>query len=139
MTQVDAAKAIKTALAEHFADIEDYTCTATLEVADDYRPVAGSPVLLVADDGGTAVIGGPWLVGHDMHRITVRLTAFARGRTEARTTLEAAIEHLLTAKPAGIARIENVPAVLDTKDRETGAYLASITMPVVVRPITATN
>ena len=139
MTQVDAAKAIKTALEDHFAALDPASgVTVTLEVPDDYRPVAGSPVLLVADDGGTAVIGGPWLVGRDMHRITVRLTAFARGRTEARTTLEAGIEQLLTAKPAGIARIENVPAVLDTRDRETGAYLASITMPVVVRPITAT-
>lgn len=137
MSQADAAKAVKTALAAHYADAE-VDVTATLEVPDDYRPVAGSPLLLVADDGGTAVLGGAWLVGRDMHRITLRLTAFARGRTEARDTLQSAIDHLLANRPAEVARIENVPAVLDTRDRETGAYLASITMPVVVRPITAT-
>jgi len=137
MAQPDPAKIIKTALAEHFTDIES-AATATLEVADDYTPVDGEPVLLVADDGGTAVIGGPWMVGSDVHRVTVRLTSFARGRTEARDTLTEAIDYLVASRPAGIARIENVPAVLDTRDRETGAYLASITMPVVVRPITAT-
>lgn len=137
MSQADAAKAVKTALADHFADLEA-DVTVTLEVADDYQPVAGSPVLLVADDGGSSLIGGPWMVGHDMHRITLRLTAFARGRTEARSTLDAAVDHLVANRPAEVARIENVPAVLDTRDRETGAYLASITMPVVVRPITAT-
>lgn len=138
MSQADPAKAVKDALATHFADVEDYTCTVTLEVPDDYQPTAGSPVLLVADDGGSAVLGGAWLVGNDMHRITLRLTAFARGRTEARTVLNTAIDHLVANRPQEVARIENVPAVLDTRDRETGAYLASITMPVVVRPITAT-
>ena len=137
MGQPDPAKIIKTALAAHFTDIES-DATVTLEVPDDYTPVDGEPVLLVADDGGTQVNGGAWMAGRGLLLITLRLTSFARGRTEARDTLTAAIDHLLANHPAGIARIENVPAVLDTRDRETGAYLASITMPVVVRPITAT-
>ena len=69
-----------------------------------------------------------------MLRITIRLTAFAAGRSEARQVLDAAVDELLADRPAGITRIENVPAALDTRDRETGAFLASITMPVIVRP-----
>lgn len=136
MPQRDPAKEIKTALAEHFAD-EDNGWTATLEVADDYRPVAGSPVLLVADDGGAAVNSGAWLAGRGLLQITIRLTAFARGRTEAREVVLAAIDFIQANRPAGISRIENVPAVLDARDPETGAYLASIAAPVVVKPPTA--
>jgi hypothetical protein len=51
--------------------------------------------------------------------------------------LDAALDRLLAERPYEVARIENVPAVLDTRDRETGAYLASIAMPVIVRPPTA--
>ncbi len=134
MPQPDPAKAIKTALAEFFAATDT---AVTLEVPDDHVPTAGEPLLLVADDGGTAVSPGAWMAGRGLLRTTIRLTAFARGRTEARETLAEAIDHLTGTRPAGI-RIENVPAVLDTRDRETGAYLASITMPVVVRPLTAT-
>ena len=58
----------------------------------------------------------------------------AAGRTEARELLDTAVDFLFSNRPAGIVRIENVPAALDTRDRETGAYLASITVPVTVRP-----
>ena len=91
-------------------------------------------MLLVADDGGDQVNPGAWLAGKGLLRITIRLTAFARGRTESRAVMDAAIDQLMANRPAEVARIENVPAVLDTRDRETGAYLASITMPVVVKP-----
>ena len=136
MAQLDPAKAIKNALADFF-DAEDNGWTATLEVPDDYHPVAGSPLLLVADDGGVAVNTGPWLAGRGLLRIVIRLTAFARGRTEAREVVLAAIDFIQANRPAGISRLENIPAVLDTRDQETGAYLASITMPVVVKPPTA--
>lgn len=132
MPQADAAKIIKTALEAHWSD-EDYT--ATLHVADDFNPQPGSPVLLVADDGGSPVTGGAWLARKDMLRITIRMTAFAAGRTEARELLDTAVDFLFSNRPAGIVRIENVPAALDTRDRETGAYLASITVPVTVRPL----
>lgn len=131
MAQLDAAKIIKTALAQAW-DGEQYT--ATLHVEDDFTPQPGSPVLLVADDGGAPVTGGAWLAGKGMLRITIRLTAFAAGRTEARELLDTAVDFLFSDRPAGIVRIENVPAALDTRDRETGAYLASITVPVTVRP-----
>lgn len=136
MAQLDPAKAIKTALADFF-DAEHPDWTATLEVDDDFHPVAGEPVLLVADDGGVAVTTGPWMAGRGLLRITIRLTAFARGRTEARDVVLAAIDFIQANRPAGISRIENVPAVLDTRDPETGAYLASIATAVVVKPPTA--
>lgn len=132
MAQADAAKIIKTALEQHWAE-EPYT--ATLHVEDDFTPQPGSPVLLIADDGGAPVTGGPWLARKDMLRITIRMTAFAAGRTEARELLETGIDFLFSNRPAGIVRIENVPAALDARDRETGAYLASITVPVTVRPL----
>lgn len=132
---MDPARVIKDALEVFFTD---EATEAVLHVDDDFMPVTGSPVLLVADDGGSPVSGGPWLAGRDLMRVTIRLTVFAAGRTEARDTLAAAIGHLLAERPAGIARIENVPPVLDARDRATGAALASITMPVVVRPATAT-
>ena len=134
MAQTDPAKDIKTALVSYFADSD---VTVTLEGADDYTPIDGQPVLLVADDGGTAVNTGAWMAGRGLHRITIRLTAFARGRTEAREVILAAIDHIQANRPAGISRIENVPAVLDTRDPETGAYLASIATAVVVKPPTA--
>lgn len=136
MAQLDPAKAIKIALADFF-DAEHADWTATLEVDDDFHPVAGEPVLLVADDGGVAVTTGPWMAGRGLLRITIRLTAFARGRTEAREVVLAAIDFIQANRPAGISRIENVPAVLDTRDPETGAYLASIATAVVVKPPTA--
>ena len=136
MAQLDPAKAIKNALADFF-DAEHADWTATLEVDDDFHPVAGEPVLLVADDGGVAVNTGPWMAGRGLLRIVIRLTAFARGRTEAREVVNLAIDFIQANRPAGISRLENIPAVLDTRDQETGAYLASITMPVVVKPPTA--
>ena len=137
MAQPDPAKAVKTALADFF-DAEESPVTVTLEVPDDYTPVDGEPLLLVADDGGDQVNAGAWMAGKGLLRITLRLTAFARGRSEARATIGAAADQLLANRPTELVRIENIPAVLETRDRETGAYLASITMPVVVRPITAT-
>ena len=67
-------------------------------------------------------------------RIDIRMTAFAKGRSEARTVLTDAIDIVVTTKPPGICRIENVPAPIEDRDRATGAYLASITMPVLIRP-----
>lgn len=131
MTIPDPAKTVKEALAAAWAE-DQPSWTATLEVADDYQPTAGSPVLLVADDGGAEVNGGAWLVRKGPLQITLRLTAFARGRTEAREVVDAGTDFVLAQKP-GIARVENVSGVLETRDRDTGAYLASITVPVTVR------
>lgn len=129
----DPAKSIKSAIATHWRAVHP-TWTATLEVADDYQPVDGHPTLLVADDGGGMLNGGAWLVRRDLLRVDIRMTAFARGRTEARTVLTDAIDIVVTTRPTGVARVEGLPSPVESKDRATGAYLASVTMPVIVRP-----
>lgn len=131
MAQHDLAKAVKTALADFFDGSE---VAVTLEVPDNYNPLDGQFALLVADDGGDQVNPGAWMAGRGLLRITLRLTAFAPGRTESRAIIDAAIDQLRATRPAELARIENFPAVLDTRDRETGAYLASITLPCLVKP-----
>jgi hypothetical protein len=112
--------------------------TATLHVDDEYQPSDDTPTLLVADDGGPAILPGPWTARRSPRRPVIRLTAFAAGRTKAREVVKAAADWLQTndnRTTAGITRIEDVSEPLTTRDRDTGAYLASITMPCIVRPI----
>lgn len=127
----DYVKTVKTVMAADWvASQPDWA--VTLEVADDYAPVAGHPVLLVADDGGPAVIGGAWMLDGTPYRPVLRMTAFAAGRTEARAVVVEAVKFVKANRP-GIARIESISVPLITKDRETGAWLASVTAPVIVR------
>lgn len=132
MPSPDPAKAIKTALAADWA-ANHPAWTPTLHVDDDFMPATGAPALLVADDGGPRIIGDSWLVRKTPRRPVIRLTAFATGRDEARTVVDAAADYVIAHKP-GISRIEDVSDPLETRDRATGAFLASITMPVIVRP-----
>lgn len=136
MPAADPAKAIKNALAGHWATAHP-TWVAALQVDDTYRPTVGSPTLLVADDGGPAVHSGAWMLRKTMRRPLIRMTAFAKGRDEARATVDEAADWIIANRPAGVTRIEDVSSPLITRDRATGAYLASVTMPVIVRPITA--
>jgi hypothetical protein len=137
MPSPDTAQTIKNSLAAAWATTRP-TWTVTLHVDDDYVPTAGKPTLLVADDGGPPVRSGAWLLRRVPRRPTIRLTAFAKGRDESRLVAAEAADWLIANHPAaGVARIEDVSDPLMTRDRATGAYLASITMPVVVRPITA--
>lgn len=131
MSFPDYAKTVKTALAADWADTQP-DWTATLHVDDDYQPTGGKPVVLVADDGGPAVLPGAWLVGHSPRRTVLRLTAFADGRTEAVNAVSTAADFVVANRP-GIARVEDISTPLVTRDRETGADLASITMPVIVK------
>jgi len=128
----DPAKAIKTALATEWSTTHP-TWTATLHVDDDYTPTAGNPTLLVADDGGPRVVGDSWSVGLTPSRPLIRLTAFAAGRDEAIGCVDAAVVYILANRPVEIARFEDVSNPLVTRDRATGAFLASITVPVIVR------
>lgn len=134
MPSPDPAKAIKNAVAGHWSTTHP-TWTATLHVDDDYKPTPGHPVLLVADDGGPRIRGDSWTVRQLPRRPLIRYTAFATGRDEALGCVDDAVDHILTNRPAGIARIEDVSTPLLTRDRATGAFLASITMPVIVRPL----
>lgn len=136
MPSPDPAKAIKDTVAGHWSTAHP-TWTATLHVDDDYKPDPGKPALLVADDGGPRILGGSWLTRKVPRRTVIRFTAFAVGRDEARTVVDDAVDYILTNRPAAISRIEDVSDLLLTRDRATGAFLASITMPAIVRPITS--
>jgi hypothetical protein len=130
VTSPDTAKAIKTALAADWATAHP-TWGVTLHVDDDYKPTAGHPMLLVAADGGPRIVGDSWAL-RTPRRPAIRLTAFAVGRDEALQVVDTATDFVVVNKP-GIARIEDVPNPLLTRDRATGAFLASITVPVIVR------
>lgn len=132
MPSPDPAKAIKTALATEWTTAHP-TWTATLHVDDDYLPAVGNPTLLVADDGGPRIVGDSWTVGKTPRKPVIRLTAFAVGRDEALECVDAAVDHILAHRPAAISRFEDVTGPLVTRDRKTGALLASITVPVIVR------
>lgn len=136
MPSPDPAKAAQEAVADRWSTVHP-DWTATLHVDDDYMPTAGHPWLLVADDGGPRIFGGAWLVRKVPRRPLLRFTAFAVGRDEARECVDDAVDHILNNRPAAISRIEDVSDLLLTRDRATGAFLASITMPVIVRPITS--
>lgn len=87
----------------------------------NWKPADG-PLLIVADDGGPVVM--PIKSRH-----TLRLTAYAAGRTEARRIATLAAGKLIESRPrpTGVAHISSYPgAVLDAKDKGTGAVLASV-------------
>lgn len=123
----DYAKTVKDALRA-----SDPPFDATLQVDDDYTPVAGSPIVLVADDGGPSMIQDSWLVGSSPQRTVLRMTGFAAGRTEARATVVAAWDVVIAQRP-GIARIEADYTLMLTRDKSTGAWLASAWAPVIIR------
>lgn len=133
MSSPDPAKDIKDAVVEHWSTAHP-DWSATLHVDDDFQPIAGHPLLLVADDGGPRIITGAWLVRKVPRRPTLRFTAFAVGRTEARACVDDAVDFIRLNRPPAITRIEDISDPLVTRDRVTGAFLASITMPCLVRP-----
>jgi hypothetical protein len=141
MPSPDTALAIKTGLAAMWGPGgagPPPRWSAVLHVDDDYVPDDTAPTLLVADDGGPQMLPGAWLLRRSPRRPVIRLTAFAAGRTEARRVVDAAADWLLANhRTAGVTRIEDASEPLTTRDRATGAYLASITMPCIVRPIPA--
>ncbi|TXH18707.1 MAG: hypothetical protein E6R06_26060 [Mycobacterium sp.] len=126
--QADGARMIKDAYAGWLATAYP-TCKAVLEGDADYQPVPDRQQLLVADDGGQ-------LICEVLANPLIRVTAFAKDRTVARDIAAHAAGWIAENRPAGIARVKNVSALLVTKDRATGAYLASFTMPIIVRPTT---
>ena len=114
--------------------------TPTLHVDDNYRPSDAGPQILVADDGGPREwITDYWSTGGRGHprgywrRPLLRLTAFAAGRSTAREVVMTGADWVCAHKSdVGIIRVEDVSDPLLTRDRVTGAYLASVTMPVIV-------
>jgi hypothetical protein len=139
---VDPAKAIKDAMAAHFAaDYPlsaplDFTPSATMEVDDNYDVQTQPPIVLVANDGGGGRrdILGVWDLAYAWRNPTIRITTFAPGRTVAYQMADELSSWIIPNRPTGIARIEDISEILVTRDRETHAFMAWFTMPVIVKP-----
>lgn len=92
--------------------------TVRLSVPDRWTPADGA-LLIIADDGGPAM----WPI---KSRHTVRLTAWAAGRTEARGIAALAAGLLGAGRPPGVLSVDSeMTAILDARDENTGAILAS--------------
>lgn len=89
------------------------------------------PLLIVADDGGPV----RWPI-KSQH--TIRMTAWAAGRTEARRIVALAAGLLGDGRPTGVAHVESgMGGVLDARDKTTGAVLASVLVTVHARTVEA--
>jgi hypothetical protein len=87
------------------------------------------PLLIVADDGGPV----RWPI-KSQH--TIRLTAWAAGRTEARRIVALAAGKLGTGRPDGVVHVNaGMGGILDARDKTTGARLASVLVIVHARTV----
>ncbi|SLJ19010.1 Uncharacterised protein [Mycobacteroides abscessus subsp. massiliense] len=123
--QADIAGAVKEWLAA-----QNIGAQVALAVPANWNPRAGA-LLIVADDGGPVRLPVK-------SRNTIRLTAYAAGRTEARRIAATAAGKLAESnpRPEGIAHVSSdIGAVLDARDKETGAYLGSAVVPVTARTV----
>jgi hypothetical protein len=114
--QADIVPAIKDWLATRVGTVQ-----VRLSVPDKWTPADGA-LLIVADDGGPTM----WPI-KSQH--TIRLTSYAAGRTQAREIVALAAGLLGDGRPAGVANINSdMSSILDARDRNTGAVLASVLM-----------
>lgn len=99
-----------------------------LSVPDRWKPSDGA-LLIVADDGG----GAMWPV-KSSH--TIRLTGWAAGRTAARTVAATAAGLLGDGRPTGVVSVDSqMGSILDARDDNTGAMLASVLITVHARTV----
>ena len=121
--QADITPAIKDWLNERIEDAE-----VRLNVPEKWQPSSGA-ILVVADDGGPT-----WWPIKSQH--TIRLTAYAAGRSEARSVAALAAGLLGEGRPPGVASIDSdMGTILDARDRNTGAMLASILITAHARTV----
>ena len=125
MTRVQAD--IAPAIADWLDDIIT-NAAVRLSVPDKWTPTDGA-LLIVADDGGPAL----WPI---KSRHTIRLTAWADGRTLARGIAAYAAGLLGDGRPTGVANIErDMGTILDARDPNTGAILASVLITAHARTV----
>ena len=99
-----------------------------LNVPEKWKPT-DKAVLVVADDGGPAM----WPI---MSQHTVRLTAYADGRTKARSIVRKACGLLGNGRPVGVHHVaREMGTILDARDQDTGAVLASVLLNVTARTV----
>lgn len=101
-----------------YLDVQNLGAEVRTNVPETWTTENG-PLLIVADDGGSAI----WPV---KSRHTIRLTAWAIGRTQARAIVALAAGKLGDGRPDGVANVErDMGGILDARDPATGAMLAS--------------
>ncbi|MDD7812622.1 hypothetical protein PP713_08645 [Mycobacterium sp. CSUR Q5927] len=123
--QTDIIPAIADWLNARISDAE-----VRLNVPENWKPADGA-VLVVADDGGPTLL--PIKSQH-----TIRLTAHAAGRTQARAIVALAAGKLAESRPRppGVAHIDpEMGTILDARDKATGAMLASVLMVAQARTV----
>lgn len=104
------------------------TADVRLNVPDRWT-TADDPVLVVADDGGPV----QWPIRSEH---TVRLTAYGSGRTQVRAIAAQAAGLLGYGRPTGIAYVDSdMGGILDARDPETGAFLASVLITVQAKTV----
>lgn len=121
--QADIVPAIADWLGERIANVD-----VRLSVPDRWTPASGA-LLIIADDGGPMM----WPV---KSRHTIRLTAWAAGRTQARDIATLAAGLLGDGRPSGVASVDaEMGTVLDARDENTGAMLASVLITAHARTV----
>lgn len=109
-------------------DVRISTAAVRLNVPDKWTPSDGA-ILVIADDGGPTM----WPI-KSQH--TIRLTSYAAGRTQARSITARAAGLLGDGRPPGVASIDSdMGAILDARDPNTGAMLASILLTAQARTV----
>lgn len=122
--QADVIPAIKDWLNARITDAE-----VRLNVPEKWTPESGTGILVVADDGGPVF----WPV-RSQH--TVRLTAYGSGRSQVRAIVSLAAGLLGHGRPTGIAYVDpDMGGILDARDPETGAFMASVLLTVKARTV----
>lgn len=121
--QADVLPAIKDWLNERIS-----TADVRLNVPERWT-TADDAVLVVADDGGPV----QWPIKSEH---TVRLTAYGSGRTQVRSIAALAAGLLGFGRPSGIAHVDSdMGGILDARDPETGAFLASVLLTVQAKTV----
>ena len=123
--QADVIPSVKDWLSTRIEDAE-----VRLNVPERWIPANGA-ILVVADDGGPTL----WPI-KSQH--TVRLTAYGSGRTQVRNLASLAAGMLGYGRPTGIVHVDSeMGGILDARDPETGAFLASVLLTVQARTVEA--
>ena len=107
---------------------ERVSAEVRLSVPDRWTPADGA-LLIVADDGGPMI----WPI-KSQH--TIRLTAWADGRSTARSIAGLAAGLLGSGRPTGVISVDSdMGTILDARDPNTGAILASVLITAHARTV----
>lgn len=118
----DPAQLVKQHLAAALAPV-----AVGLTLPDEFSPKTSPTQVVVFDDGGTA----SWPVAT---KPIVRVTVWGYGRTAPRAVAAQALGSLMSAEINGVA-FTDPSAILETRDPNNGANLASFTVTALARTL----